>query len=239
MARRFLLSLVGILMLPLCGAVTWTLLHLVQAIRPESDALLPPPALALLGGILLWQLLFLTLPKPVRVYVLGHELTHALWGMLMGARVLDLRVSKNSGSVTLSRSNLWITLAPYFFPFYTFLVLVAYYALAIFFDVERWYLVWLGLVGITWGFHLSFTVTTLMQKQSDIREYGFVFSYVIIYLMNVLGICLWVILVSPVTLEQGVTFLSEDTVRACTLAATRAMDGVRSAWEAARAGAGR
>ena len=47
-----------------------------------------------------------------------------MWGLLFGARPSDVRVSASGGSVRLSKSNLLITLAPYFFPFYTFVVIV-------------------------------------------------------------------------------------------------------------------
>ena len=115
----------------------------------------------------------------------------------MGARVSRLSVSKQKGSVTLSKTNVLITLAPYFFPLYTVLVIVGYYALGIFYDVSRYHLLWLGLVGFTWGFHFTFTMGSLMQHQSDIQLYGRLFSYTIIYTLNVAGICLWIIIVSP------------------------------------------
>jgi hypothetical protein len=41
-----------------------------------------------------------------------------------------------------------------------------------------------------------------MQRQTDIQAYGHVLSYTLIYVLNVLGIGLWVVLVSPATLEQ-------------------------------------
>ncbi|MDA0577292.1 MAG: M50 family metallopeptidase [Verrucomicrobia bacterium] len=188
--------LIGLLLIPVCVAATETLMALSAAVRPESKAFIPPSTLALGGGYALWLIAYYTLPKPVRTYVLAHELTHALWGMLMGAQVSRLSVSKKGGSVTLSKNNFLITLAPYFFPLYTVLVVVAYYVTGVFLDVSRWYLLWLGLVGFTWGFHFTFTISTLMQHQSDIQLYGRVFSYTIIYLFNVIGVCFWVVLVS-------------------------------------------
>jgi len=234
MARRVLLSVLGLLLLPLCWSLSVSLVHLVMAIQPDSDWPIPPAGLALAGGFVLWEVIFLTLTRPVRAYVLGHELTHALWGAMMGARVLSIKVSKESGSVSLSRSNMFITLAPYFFPFYTFLVLLAYYALSIFLDVTRWNLLWLGLVGFTWGFHLTFTITTLLQKQSDIRAYSHLFSYAVIYIMNVVGICLWVIMVAPVTLEQGILYIREDAAVVFSVVAGRAVETARDCWRSIR-----
>jgi hypothetical protein len=50
-------------------------------------------------------------------------------------------------------------------------------------------------------------VATLLQHQPDIHECGRLFSYTFIYLMNVLGIGLWIVLVSPATLEQVMELL--------------------------------
>ena len=192
---RFVRFVIGLLLLPLCIAGTQTLVALVMKLDPGDQAV-PYPLIALLAGFLLWQMIFIFLPRPIRTYVFAHELTHALWGWLMGARVSKFKVSKEQGSVTLSKTNFLITLAPYFFPLYTVLLILLYYILWIFWDVQKYHSVWLALIGFTWGFHLSFTVITLMQKQSDIRSSGHLFSYSFIYLMNVLGICIWVVLVS-------------------------------------------
>ena len=196
--------LIGILLLPVCMATSRIALAIAGAVHTESNAVIPPPALAIVGGYVLWLVVYFTLPRPVRTYVLAHELTHALWGALMGAKVSRLSVSKTRGSVMLSKTNFFITLAPYFFPLYTVLVVVAYYVASIVYDVSKYELWWLGLVGFTWGFHFTFTISSLTQKQTDIQAYGRLFSYTTIYILNVLGIALWVVLVSSPTLKDFV-----------------------------------
>lgn len=186
----------------------------MDAAQPDSGWAIPATALALGGGYALWLLLYFTMPRPVRTYVLAHELTHALWGVVMGARVSKMRIAKDHGSVSLSKTNFLITLAPYFFPLYTVLVIIGYYILSIWFRLDPYYLVWLGLVGFTWGFHFTFTVSTLFQRQSDIRQCGRLFSYTVIYMLNVLGICLWVVIVSHVSLADFVDILSARTTAA-------------------------
>ena len=205
---RFLL---GLLLIPFCVSATQTVVSLIQCIRPLAAAAVPPAAWALGGGFLVCLLLYLLLPRPVRTYVLAHELTHALWGALLGAKVSRLRVSEEGGSVTLSKSNFLITLAPYFFPLYTVLVVLGYYVASVFVSIEAYYLYWLAWVGFTWGFHLTFTVSTLLRRQSDIQEYGRLFSYGVIYLFNALGIALWIVIVSSATLEQAVEFMTQHT----------------------------
>jgi hypothetical protein len=204
---RALRFLMGLLLLPVCAAATWTAVALVVSVQPESVATVPPSAWAWAGGLLLWLVIYAAMPSPVRTYVLAHELTHALWGTLMGARVISMRVGKEGGSVTLSKHNFFVTLAPYFFPLYTVLAIGAYYVLSVFFDVRPYHLLWLGLVGFTWGFHLTFTIGMLAQHQPDVQEYGRVFSLAVIYLLNVLGMCLWVVMVTPVTLGQAAAAL--------------------------------
>jgi hypothetical protein len=109
----------------------------------------------------------------------------------------------------MSERKFLVTLAPYFFPLYTVLVTACYGALGIFFEVRKYAMFWLWLVGLTWGFHLTFTVNTLMQRQSDIREYGAVFSCALIVLLNAAGVGLWIVGVSPATLEQMEALLRE------------------------------
>ncbi len=189
----------GLLTYPFCVAASLTVLDVLGLVRPESYSAVTPETWALVIGFVLWSFLYLTMPRPVRTYVLAHELTHALWGTLMGARITKFKVSRDGGSVTLSKNNFLITLAPYFFPFYTFIVILIYAALSLFLELGAYELYWLGLVGLTWGFHFSFTISMLLQHQSDIQRYGHLFSYGIIILLNVLGIAIWIVAVSSVT----------------------------------------
>lgn len=211
MTLRILRFVAGILLIPLCVAVSLAIADLLRSVQPESAGTIPPAVWALGGGFLAWLFLYFVLPRPVRTYILAHELTHALWGSLMGAKVFGLKVSRERGSVTLSKTNFLVTLAPYFFPLYTVVIILGYYILAIFFEVERYEWCWLAFVGLTWGFHLTFTISTLAQHQSDIRECGYVFSYATIYLLNAIGIALWIVLVSAATLEQMVDLLCANT----------------------------
>ena len=196
--------------MPLCVAVTMALLDVLRGI-PSSGSLISPETVSLLTGYFLWLGMWLFLPKPVRAYVVAHELTHALWGLLFGARVSNLSVSAKGGSVRLSKSNLFITLAPYFFPFYTILVILIRLLVGCFADVP-YPLAWLFFVGLTWGFHVTFTVQSLMTTQPDILEYGRLFSYVIIYLFNLTGVGLWVVCTTTATFSVFSSALVTHTV---------------------------
>jgi hypothetical protein len=212
MAMRWLRFLIGLILLP-CGiAVTRALVSTANATQPETSQTFSPSFLVFFGGFTFWLIVFVTLPQSTRAYVLAHELTHALWAKVMGKKVLGMEVGAQTGSVVVSESNALITLAPYFFPLYTVLVILVYYGLAPFTDVEPWRLPWLALVGLTWSFHVTFTVSTLMAHQSDIVACGRLFSYTFIYLMNVLSVALWMILVSDATVLQFGRFLWNDLV---------------------------
>ena len=67
------------------------------------------------------------------------------------------------------------------------------------------------MVGLTWAFHLTFTVSALLERQTDILEYGHVFSLAFIYLLNILEIGAWVVLVSSATLTTFAGFLANDS----------------------------
>ena len=223
----------GILLLPFCVAITRTLVSMLQLIQPLSYSSLPLSTWGLVVGFTLWVFLFFCLPRPTRSYVLAHELTHALWGWVMGARVKRMRISRNGGSVTLSKSNFLIALAPYFFPLYTVLVIAGYYILSLFVDLRTYEPFWLGLVGLTWGFHLTFTVETLLQHQPDIRETGRLFSYALIYFMNVFGIGLWIVMVASPTARQFADALGGDIAWAwegCRLHAMKLWALAATAW---------
>ena len=192
--------IIAIILLPTIVAVTRTLYWLMTEHVPPANAhpLFSPLTLGFIGGLLL--LFFL--PRPIQTYVLGHELTHALWGILMGARIGKIKVSKRGGHVELSKTNFLISLAPYFFPFYTTLVIVIYCLISLFFSVEAYHKLFLSLVGITWAFHLYFTIQMVMTRQPDITQNGHIFSFIIIYNLNliilVVGGSAWVQAHSPI-----------------------------------------
>ena len=191
---KLLKMLIGILLGPACWAVSLAIYNLYQT-SAESIATSGVEVWALPAGFLCWVVLFFLLPRPFRTYVLAHELTHALWAIMMGGRVGKIHVGKSGGHVELTKTNFIITLAPYFFPFYTFLVIAAYYLASIWLTVEPYKAWWLGAVGLTWAFHITFTIHMLTERQPDIQEHGRLFSYVIIYLANVLVIGIWMVLV--------------------------------------------
>ncbi|HEV2804300.1 MAG TPA: hypothetical protein VGW57_05130 [Chthoniobacterales bacterium] len=147
-------------------------------------------------GAILWLIAFFGLPRPMVVYVFGHELTHALWVLLMGGRVSRFRVGRDGGHIVTDRNNFWIALTPYFFPLYSLLVIAAYGILGLFFNVQPYGRVLYGLIGVTWAFHFTFTCWMIPKKQTDLTDHGTFFSLVVIYLMNLALLSVMLVLAS-------------------------------------------
>src|SRR5438128_9686338 len=136
-------------------------------------------------GAVLWLIAFLGLPRPIVLYVFGHELTHALWVLLMGGRVSRFRVGREGGHVVTNRNNFWIALAPYFFPLYSILAIAIYGVLSLFLNMQAYGRLLYAIIGATWAFHFTFTCWMIPKNQTDLCEQGTFFSLAVIYLMKI------------------------------------------------------
>jgi len=156
---------------------------------------------AALGGAACWLAIFLLLPKPMRLYVFGHELTHVLWTWLCGGRVKKFKTGATGGHVVVTKTNFLIALAPYFFPLYAVLTVICF---AIGHLIWGWQqlLVWFHLLlGAAYCFHVTLTAHILQTRQTDITSQGYLFSFVIIFLGN---ISVWLIGVPLLTRDVSV-----------------------------------
>ena len=136
-------------------------------------------------GFMVYVVLFSIFEQPIKTYVFGHELTHAFWIILFKGKIQGFKVSGQGGSVSTNKSNFMISLAPYFFPFYSALVVLGYVILSIFWNMRPYYLLFVFFMGFTWAFHITMTVSVLRKGQPDIRNEGRFFSIVVIYIMNI------------------------------------------------------
>jgi len=120
------------------------------------------------------------------VYVLGHELTHALAAWSVGAEVHGIEVRSDGGHVDLSRSGTFISLAPYCVPIYTLAVVLGYRVLQWLTPGRLGFGLFLGLMGVTLAGHLLMTAECLWQsRQPDLDAAGgLVFSLAIIAVSN-------------------------------------------------------
>lgn len=172
--------IVAILLLPVCFGAASALWKALRASGGADTTWVP-----LLAGAACWLVIYLLLPKPMWVYVFGHELTHALWAWLFGARVKKFKATASGGHVVVDKTNFLIALAPYFFPLYAVLTVIVFLAGHWMWNWQS-YLAWFHLVvGAAYAFHVTLTWHILQTRQSDITEQGYLFSAVIIFLGNV------------------------------------------------------
>ena len=164
-------------------------------------------------GAALWLLWFIGSfwamggPRPLRIYVFGHELTHAIWVWLWGGKVYEKQWwSRDGGYIVTDTHNFWIALAPYFYPLYSLVVVVAFGIGSLFYNLTNSTvsflmmtpLQWLFLLlGATWAFHLTFTIWMIPKGQTDLTSHGVFFSLVIIYLMNVILLSVFLVVAAP------------------------------------------
>lgn len=173
--------LIALVLVPVAAGASWALWDFLLQLGRYPVKWIP-----LSCGMAVWWVIFVSLPKPMWLYVVGHELTHALWAWLCGARVKSFKASARGGQVVLTKSNSLIVLAPYFFPLYSALWVTACALCAWFWgwrNHEFWML--LGL-GVTYAFHLTLTGHVIRTRQPDFDGEGWIFSAVVVWLLHVL-----------------------------------------------------
>lgn len=175
---------IAVVLLPVCYGVTfalWEMLHRFKDV-PEGSFYF----IAGIAGYFAFQWVFF---RPIRTYVFGHELSHALAAWMSGAKVKHFHVSKKGGSVTVSKSNIFVALAPYILPLYALTLVTAFFAAGYFYpELKSYWRVFLWLLGGTLGFHMALTAYALKMDQPDLKATGRFLSAVIIYLGNTLSI---------------------------------------------------
>jgi hypothetical protein len=208
----WLTAIIALFLLPVAGLLTQTFFGAFSRVTVEHAFWATDEFWFFALGAVLWSLWFfgsiwsLGEPRPLRLYVFGHELTHAIWVWIWGGEVKAFEVSRAGGSIITNKHNVWIALSPYFYPIYTLAILMAYGAVSFFYDVAgaRATFLWLNPLqwmflglGITWAFHMSFTCWMIPKGQSDLTAHGTFFSLVFIYLMNVLVMTVFLITAAP------------------------------------------
>ena len=172
--------LLGILLLPVCLATAQALGKVLFASGAADRVWLP-----MLAGAACWVVVFLLLPKPMLIYVFGHELTHAVWTWIFGGKVKRFKAASDGGHVVTTKTNFVIALAPYFFPVYAVLLVLVFFVGDLFWAWRRSYLTWFHLLlGAAYAFHVTLTWEILKTRQSDITSQGRLFSAVVIFLGN-------------------------------------------------------
>ncbi len=216
--------------LPLAaGAVAAAALSLLQlASRPRETVFF-------LGGFLaypLWRLA--SAVRQGRLYVLGHELAHAMAAWASGYRVHRISVGRRGGHVDLSGSNAAVALAPYVLPTYTLMAVVAYRLWLLRFEAAPWSeATFLSLAGLSLSFHLVATAEILLgRRQSDLAAAGGV-----LFSLTAIGLCngVFVVLLLKCLFPGAVSVAAAHRTafgfaEACLGALEWSVEGVRALW---------
>jgi hypothetical protein len=177
---KWVKMIVAILLLPICVGAAQALWMVIQHSGSADTTWVP-----LLAGASCWIVVYFLLPKPMWIYVLGHELTHAVWAWLFGAQVKKIKVTSSGGHVHITKTNFLIALAPYFFPLYAVIVVAVFAIGHLIWNWEHYLAVFDLFLGAAYAFHLTLTAHILKTRQSDITDQGYLFSAVVIFLGNI------------------------------------------------------
>ena len=199
-------ALAGLSLVPFAWIFTAALFHTFMNAKPHSHRVpfwMSHEFLMFCLGAAAWLLWLCASfaiwkrPRPVRAYVLGHELMHMLMARVFRGKIRDYHIGAEGGYIVTNKYNFLIALAPYLWPFYSVPVLAAW-GISLFWKgtpfVQEFFLAALGL---TWMFHLTFTLWVLPRGQSDLHGPGRVFSITVIYLANAILLGAALVVLAP------------------------------------------
>jgi hypothetical protein len=210
--------LAAVLLLPLGLITAFTLGELLFRAMTRMDFWRSEQFIFFTLGGIAWGATYWAGWRPVRMYVLGHELSHYVVARAFGGKIIGWDFSAEGGYVETNKTNTWITLAPYLLPFYSLLVMLLFGIVGMFWGLQdmcsvsvgsvvvHFRPVWLfySMLGLTWWFHISYTLKTMIIHQSDLETNGEFFSVALIFLFNVALIILLFLAASP---APGLGFL--------------------------------
>ncbi len=188
----------GLLLVPVCLIASLTFIELIYQATLRGDLWHVDGFWFFFAGCFFWVCLGWMGLRPRLLYVFAHEFTHLITARLSGGRIHDWHVSDEGGYVETDKTSTLITLSPYLVPLYTLLVFALYAVAGAFTNLHqeyqwhifslvigfKWAWVFYFLAGVTWFFHLTFTIEVLRTEQSDLLHNGEFFSMMVIFLGN-------------------------------------------------------
>ncbi len=120
------------------------------------------------------------------LYVLGHELTHAVFVYACGGWISGIHFSTDGGYVMTNKSNILIALSPYFVPFWSVVLLLLHKLVSLCWEIPAGDFLLMGLLGMTWTFHIIWTVWMIPKDQPDLKEHGTFLSLMLIIFANLI-----------------------------------------------------
>lgn len=151
----------------------------------EALSLFNANSFLLIGGFFAYPIFHIVFMKPVYIYALGHEIVHVLAAWICGGKVTSFQISRSGGSVTTTKSNVFIRLSPYFVPVHTIFLVAVFWGLSAIYGASRFFNEFMFLVGFTMSFHIFMTIEVMKMRQPDIVKTGLLFSAFLIYVSNI------------------------------------------------------
>lgn len=132
------------------------------------------------AGMLVWLLIgrFLRF-----FHVFEHEVTHLVTGLLFFIQPRQLVASESGGRMEMYGNNFFVSLAPYFVPLFSLVVMVLMPLLDSTVNVYA-----CGALGLVTGYHLITNLQEFSLQQPDICGQGRVFSTVVCLLGNIVAL---------------------------------------------------
>jgi hypothetical protein len=187
LVRRILHWGLAILLIPLCFITTITLMkesgeeRIFQTIWYSTELLC---FVAGIGSMISWFIAGIANDRLLYLYVLGHEMTHAMFVYVCGGRISAIHFSTEGGYVMTNKSNILIALSPYFIPFWSAVIISLHSFVSLWWKIPAGSLILTGLLGFTWTFHIIWTVWMIPKDQPDLKENGTFLSLMIIIFAN-------------------------------------------------------
>ena len=202
---RWVKFVAGVLLLPVCWVLSQTFFDEFTRVAVTHRFWATEEFYFFTLGTLLWAITFLWLPRPIVIYVFGHELTHALWVWMQLGEVSEFSVGRDGGYIIADRRDFFVSLAPYFFPLYSIVVIAGFGGAGHYYPVMWEHRRWLfAAIGVTWAFHITFTLWMIPKQQTDLLLHGTFFSLVIIYIANLCVLMILLITACPTMTWAGV-----------------------------------
>ena len=183
------------------------MLELLDRSELESPQV-APFLFGFVGYSIAWVILFRRYFMGSWLSTLEHELTHGLFAVLTLHDILEIKTSYVSGGhITYTGGGNWlISIAPYFFPTISFAIM------GILALLDSGAHPWLNLLlGLSVSYHITSTWKETHWGQSDIKEVGYLYSFLFLPSANLISYTaiLAFVLGGGAQLEQSLSFVTE------------------------------
>lgn len=182
MFKKLLQTILGLLIIPAAIGVGMAFYAAISNINDSAGILR-----TFERGMLVYFAFHIIVARPVYLYIVGHEVVHVIATWICGGKIVSFSVTPSGGNVVTSKTNVFIELSPYFVPIYTILLAPIFIVLKnIYINIPYLYTSFVFLIGVTMAFHFAMTFEALKLQQSDVMKSGKLFSYLVIFIGNLI-----------------------------------------------------